>query len=1684
MRRPLPNGYELIIDADSKIKIIITDVIGEGGCCIAYKGNMQVGTSIPVVVKECYPAGLPLARTSESDYSIVVDDKENEEAVLKRFGLMQKRFREGIMSYDDVAQYNSMEEFFGYGQQNGTTYGFTLYSKGRILTDFVEDRYLSLAEIAELLSSVCRSVYRFHRAGYLYLDCKPDNVFVAQGDGIERNLTAYVIDFDSLVRCDGDTCSSGSVHSYTKSWAAPEQLTPGSELSRLTDVFSVGAIFFWCLTGKKLYPEDCDCGENTSERLIQIQNDSFDWRSESAVCSKANDVVINLIKTIIKNSLAIDWKDRERYNYPGEELLKMARDFENLAREVRECEKTKQNVLPVSLNRFKYNSNSTVFRGRKEEIDTLTEMCNSPESFSWVGICGKGGSGKSRLAYELCSRMINQYWLVYPPMHFSSNIADALRDQHANILICLDYIKQDIDKITSFIRDIIENPFEKKYKIRLVLIEREEQDVQINDYAINQYFYRKPIVLSPLTDEQISMLVVDYVINQNPDRMITSDSLDLIVNTLKTVDQEYKRPIYALFIADAWLNNENLRQWDRNAALDYLLCKELKRLSDIVIDQNYGLNKIQRDKYLGSIKYLYALATYLGKIDMRDYDELIYGSYGIHTDDEMLLALMSEYGILSETSFIEGWEPDIIGEYYCIRFFDSLCDANKSDKVRQFMRIVTKTDISAFIRYSDMIFKDYKDIIGKCKWSDDMCCVEYPKEFSCVRKKTFADCSFIRKIVFTGRVNTIYAYAFKGCTNLESIILPSSLEVIEQHAFEDCKNLVEVIPEDGKGKNPSVIKIGICAFYNCISLTRIIIPDSVQSIGTSAFENCSSLVKIIIPSKITELESSVFAGCRALREVVFWKRISVKENCFANCESLERISESKLVSVGNNAFRNCSSMKKMVFSDRLTSLGITAFAECRALEYVDLSNSNITEIPANLFSGCGSLVECRLPDSVNKIGRRSFFDCSRLTDIFAGSSLSIVEKQAFVGCDALKYSGIHGLEYSSFSEADFDSVKNIDNTNKDPNPQSDNTVKSTSSEYPYEGFIFKKITAAELKFVNSLFDEESIIIPSTCVEISNVRFERFKNMKRVVVPKSIRRLPNGIFKNCTKLETVELPGKIKYIPSEAFNGCKSLRNIIFKGNEPNTVPDGTVIGYGAFGGCSKLDRIVLPADLKEIKVGTFLGCCSLSKIEIPQSVKFIGQKAFKFCNVLTDVRLPDGLAFLGTEAFAFCNHLTRVDNLENTKLEVIKNNVFEDCRYLESLSLPRTLKIIGGHAFMNCFRLRITQTFIPDTVYSIGPAAFQKCNSIERIRLPRGITRIEDFTFKECNMLSEVIIPDNVMCIGQSAFYNCNHLSSDLTKIPAGLKNLGVCAFSFCSSLTDISIPNGVSGLPSGLFKGCTNLESVHIPNHIEEIPEDCFKECYNLKKINIPDTLRKINVGAFRDCRSLTSEYLRLPEELFFIGNSAFRYCDNLEEIRIPRGIKTITSAAFEGCGNLRRVIFDHYIDGVGSYAFYECNNLEMFPFKLINYDIGDASFAYCISQKSPVFANTLKSLGSAAFRGCSSIEEISLPDSISKIPGAAFRENVNLVKVTMPDNLILIKKSAFRDCVKLSKVEIRSSYISIGQKAFAGCKALNDIEIPERNNVHFEAFSETPVEESLKNNDSIVWVSGMVKEPKKPND
>lgn len=182
------------------------------------------------------------------------------------------------------------------------------------------------------------------------------------------------------------------------------------------------------------------------------------------------------------------------------------------------------------------------------------------------------------------------------------------------------------------------------------------------------------------------------------------------------------------------------------------------------------------------------------------------------------------------------------------------------------------------------------------------------------------------------------------------------------------------------GKEYIVNTIGTSAFYECSSLTSVIIPDSMTYIPPNAFFRCTSLKSVVIPDSVTSIGDSAFYGCSALKSIEIPYGVTIIEA---------------------HTFVGCESLKSIVIPNSVTSVGIAVFWKCTNLKSIILSN-NMTTIEGFLFSGCVSLDSIVIPDTVTEIGDSAFYNCKALKTIKIPSSVTYIYNfYAFNGCTNL-----------------------------------------------------------------------------------------------------------------------------------------------------------------------------------------------------------------------------------------------------------------------------------------------------------------------------------------------------------------------------------------------------------------------------------------------------------------------------------------------------------------------------------------------------------------------------------------------------------------------------------------------------------------------------------------------------------
>lgn len=245
------------------------------------------------------------------------------------------------------------------------------------------------------------------------------------------------------------------------------------------------------------------------------------------------------------------------------------------------------------------------------------------------------------------------------------------------------------------------------------------------------------------------------------------------------------------------------------------------------------------------------------------------------------------------------------------------------------------------------------------------------------------------------------------------------------------------------------------AFYDCSSLTSVIIPDTVTSIGENAFMGCSSLNAVHISSMNAWCNIVFFRPSRYYRsysnplsyahklylngelvtDLVIPEGItSIGSGTFESCTSLTSVTLPKSVtSIGDTAFYGCRNLEKLTILGKLNSVGMRVLYNCGNINY-DCTYSksfslltennwiiengvlkqyngpggdlvipeNVTSIGSSVFRGCSALTSVTVPEGVTSIGANAFYQCCEMISITLPESLTMIFSDAFEDCSSLR----------------------------------------------------------------------------------------------------------------------------------------------------------------------------------------------------------------------------------------------------------------------------------------------------------------------------------------------------------------------------------------------------------------------------------------------------------------------------------------------------------------------------------------------------------------------------------------------------------------------------------------------------------------------------------------------------------
>lgn len=218
---------------------VIQSVLGVGGFGITYLAR-DTRLGLLVAIKEYFPQAYAVRDTSKTIRPNTGGDTGDAENY--RWGL-----QEFLKEARALAQFKhaNIVRVLRFLEANGTAYMAMEYEEGENLSAMLRrhDGYLAEPLLLNVFLPVLNGLQAVHDAGLLHLDIKPDNIY------LRRNGVPMLIDFGSARQ--RSTANRSQKVALTPGYAALEQYPGHGEIGPWSDVYSMGATLYRCITSKE-----------------------------------------------------------------------------------------------------------------------------------------------------------------------------------------------------------------------------------------------------------------------------------------------------------------------------------------------------------------------------------------------------------------------------------------------------------------------------------------------------------------------------------------------------------------------------------------------------------------------------------------------------------------------------------------------------------------------------------------------------------------------------------------------------------------------------------------------------------------------------------------------------------------------------------------------------------------------------------------------------------------------------------------------------------------------------------------------------------------------------------------------------------------------------------------------------------------------------------------------------------------------------------------------------------------------------------------------------------------------------------------------------------------------------------------------------------------------------------------
>lgn len=449
------------------------------------------------------------------------------------------------------------------------------------------------------------------------------------------------------------------------------------------------------------------------------------------------------------------------------------------------------------------------------------------------------------------------------------------------------------------------------------------------------------------------------------------------------------------------------------------------------------------------------------------------------------------------------------------------------------------------------------------------------------------------------------------------------------------------------GNGKTVTSIDSYFYSGRVNISSIELSNGIKRIEDDAFFNCRSLEKIFIPQSVEYIGDTVFYDP---------ENITISCDAGSYAESWANLHGIKMAEWSLEPEDEFSDLSDFVFNP-------LSDTTCEVTDYIgndldviipdhDEMGRTVIQIGTQNYSYPGTSKLIRniiLPDTIERITDNA------LPNLHCyGANLFIPKNVYYIGSDLMVNSSIYSFTVSpenNHFEVEDEALYCLDNATLIKYPAKYYSTPIT--------FMIREGTRhiAKGAFRNAYVGQ--VNFPSSLEEIGEYAFA-WNRLSSVVIPNTIKTIGRYAFSGPMNDLNVYISESVEYIGECAFDGgyYHRIKKIeVSPDNNHYEMVDGILYSKGED---KRLLTVVNDTEHIEVKEGT----------------KSIDERAFAYLPICKSISLPDSVNSIGIFAFEKCDFLEEIDIKNGVRY--IGMGAFNRCPNLKQVFIPPTVTIIGS----------------------------------------------------------------------------------------------------------------------------------------------------------------------------------------------------------------------------------------------------------------------------------------------------------------------------------------------------------------------------------------------------------------------